>query len=644
MVTTHTNRSAGGGRAYLALVVAIGLGVIGSSLSDVITNPPGLEWLILAALTLFTGSFTVKLPSLSARISVSETFVFTSVLLFGPTTGTLTVVLDVLVISFWTNSQKRHPLRLLFNVTASAIAIRAASDVFFRLSGAQAGAIGRNDVGHLIVPVFSFALLYFLINTALVTGALAVESGGNLLRIWTRHFPGVSINYFVGSSIAMLIVAYTNRLDATVLGIILPLLVISYLTFRTSMGRLNDANRHLAQIRELYLSTIETLAMAVDAKDQITHGHIRRVQVYAVELARRLGIRDPDHLMAVETAALLHDMGKLAIPEHILNKPGKLTPAEFAKMKRHADIGADLLSSIRFPYPVVPVVRHHHEHWDGRGYPAGVSGTDIPLGARILAVVDCFDALTSDRPYRPRLTTDDAFSILRERRGTMYDPLIVDTFISSYPEIAPAASFAGDSAKSIVDGMGLPTDDDRSLQQIRANAAESAALTECARLLGGVQDESLLLQYASRCLRQLIPATAFCLYFYDPISDVLECRYSVGDPLRLLLGLTIGLGEKVSGWTGANKRTSLNSDASLELGQLAASFAPPLQSCISTPITKGDRLIGVLTAYSTRRDAFAEAHRYSVECVANLIAASVGTKTELKPSGLVSFPSRNHQI
>jgi putative nucleotidyltransferase with HDIG domain len=642
MVATHTNRPAGGGRIYIVLVIAAGLAVIGSSLSDVMANPPGLEWLVLAALTLFTGSFTVKLPSLSARISVSETFVFTSVLLFGPTTGTLTVVLDVLVISFWTNSQKRHPLRLLFNVTASAIAIRAASDVFFRLSGAHAGAIGRNDVGHLIVPVFSFALLYFLINTALVTGALAAERGGNLFRIWIRHFPGVSINYFVGSSIAMLIVTYTNRLDVTVLGIILPLLVISYLTFRTSMGRLDDANRHLAQIRELYLSTIETLAMAVDAKDQITHGHIRRVQVYAVELARRLGIKDPDHLMAVETAALLHDMGKLAIPEYILNKPGKLTPAEFENMKRHADIGADLLSSIRFPYPVVPVVRHHHEHWDGRGYPAGVSGTDIPLGARILAVVDCFDALTSDRPYRPRLTTDDAFLVLRERRGTVYDPLIVDTFISSYPEIAPAAVRAGDLAKSIVDGMAMPTDDDRSLRQIRANAAESVALSEFGRLSVGVHGEGELLQHASRCLRQLIPATVFCLYFYDSVSDAIECRYSVGDPSGLLVGLTIRLGEKVSGWSAANKRTSLNSDASLELGQLVGSFTPPLRSCISTPITKGDRLLGVLTAYSPQRDAFSEGHRYSVEQVATLMATSIAAKLDVKSNSLVSFPSRGH--
>ena len=162
--------------------------------------------------------------------------------------------------------------------------------------------------------------------------------------------------------------------------------------------------------QRLYLSTIEALAMAVDAKDQITHGHIRRVQVYAVELAKRLGVHEERQLRAIETAALLHDMGKLAIPEHILNKPGKLTDAEFDKMKRHADIGADLLSSVRFPYPVVPIVRHHHEAWDGSGYPSGIARTDIPLGARILSVVDCFDA-HSDRPYRPRLEKDEAFRI-----------------------------------------------------------------------------------------------------------------------------------------------------------------------------------------------------------------------------------------
>src|SRR3954465_76456 len=179
--------------------------------------------------------------------------------------------------------------------------------------------------------------------------------------------------------------------------------------------------------------------MAIDAKDQITHGHIRRVQSYAVGLARRVGVADETLIKAIEAAALLHDMGKLAVPEYILNKPGKLTSAEFEKMKLHASIGADILSAIDFPYPVVPIVRHHHENWDGTGYPARIKHTDIPIGARILSVVDCFDALTSDRPYRPRLSDEEAMEILMQRRGSMYDPLIVDTFAKVHREITPEA-------------------------------------------------------------------------------------------------------------------------------------------------------------------------------------------------------------
>ena len=231
---------------------------------------------------------------------------------------------------------------------------------------------------------------------------------------------------------------YIETLGLVSISLVAPLMVLAYVTFRTAMGRIADANKHLLELNKLYLSTIETLAMAIDAKDQITHGHVRRVQAYAIGLAREIGIEEESELKAIEAAALLHDMGKLAIPEHILNKPGKLTPAEFETMKRHADIGADILSSIDFPYPVVPIVRYHHENWNGRGYSAGLKGDEIPIGARILSVVDCFDALTSDRPYRPRLSDSEALEILHERAGVMYDPSLVDTFSRIYRKIAPA--------------------------------------------------------------------------------------------------------------------------------------------------------------------------------------------------------------
>src|SRR4030095_12977128 len=274
-------------------------------------------------------------------------------------------------------------------------------------------------------------------------------------------------------------------IDLMAVSVILPILAITYLTFRTSISRLADANRHVAQVNDLYLSTIETLAMAVDAKDQITHGHIRRVQVYAVELAKRLGVTESSQLKAIEAAALLHDMGKLAIPEHILNKPGKLTTAEFDKMKLHADIGADLLSAVKFPYPVVPIVRHHHEQWSGNGYPAGISGTDIPLGARILSVVDCFDALTSDRPSRPRLSTEDAFATILEGRGTLYDPLVVDTFLKAYPQIAPLAIRAGAESTGLMNVSELPDKRTESspLHRIRVSATETSLLDSYGRVI-----------------------------------------------------------------------------------------------------------------------------------------------------------------
>src|SRR5262249_294187 len=272
-----------------------------------------------------------------------------------------------------------------------------------------------------------FAVVYFALNSWLIAIVIAIEKHENAWSVWKTGFIWLSLNYFCGASVAVLLVGYNRTVDLRFVAVTVPLLLVLYFTFRTSMQRVEDATRHVDQLNALYLSTIETLAMAIDAKDQVTHGHIRRVQLQATNLAVQVGVRDAKLLSAIEAAALLHDMGKLAVPEYILNKPGKLTETEFEKMKLHASVGADILSAIDFPYPVVPIVRHHHENWDGTGYPAGIKGTEIPIGARILAVVDCFDALTSDRPYRPKLSDAQALAILMDRRRPMYDPFIVDT-------------------------------------------------------------------------------------------------------------------------------------------------------------------------------------------------------------------------
>ena len=611
-------------RAYVILVVCTGFAIIAHSIYWLYLEPIGAQWLVIAALTLLTGSFTVKVPSINASLSVSETFVFASVLLFGAPAGAVTVLLECLIILLWMKPHGRPIYLILFNTAAPAIAIWVSGSIFFLISGIAPYSTQAAPLHVLFLPLLMFTTLYFLLNSSLVAVALGFETNQSPVHIWWINFPWLSVNYFSGASVAALLVTYTTDLDLSTLAIIVPLLVVSYLTFRTAMGRVEDSNRHLSELNRLYLSTIETLAMAIDAKDQITHGHIRRVQTYAVGLAKRVGVSDVNLIKAIEAAALLHDMGKLAVPEHILNKPGKLTTAEFDKMKLHASVGADILSAIDFPYPVVPIVRHHHENWDGTGYPLGLKATDIPIGARILSVVDCFDALTSDRPYRPRLTDDDALEILAERRGSMYDPLIVDTFSRVYRDIAPASTISripGHVLNEITSATQSTSTiiGDACLDDTSASTDEMLTIYELARALAGqasIRDTSDMI---GEHLRRLVPFSLVVLYLYDSAADELIAKHAMGDAGTVVEGLRIPLGQRLSGWVAANRKTIVNSDPILDLGESARVGHPRLRSCLSTPLLSGEELVGVLTLYCETPNGFNEDHRRIVEAVARQI-------------------------
>jgi putative nucleotidyltransferase with HDIG domain len=610
-------------RLYIAAVVTAGSAAVLSSALQLVDQPLRKEWLVLAGLTLLTGSFSIKLPSVSARISVSEAFVFAAVLLYGPPIATLIVALDTIILTSWKRGGRRSPLRAVFNISSGSIAIWIAAHAFQFLLPPS---VTAPRLEQLLLPVMVLAFLYFSINSSLIAIAVGSERAVSPFEIWKRNFAWVSLNYVGGASVSMLLVTYQREINLTTLSVIVPLLVITYLTFRTSLGRLEDAHRHVAQLNEQYLSTIETLAMAVDAKDQITHGHIRRVQVYAVQLAKHLGVSDPQQLRAIEAAALLHDMGKLAIPEHILNKPGKLTAAEFEKMKRHADIGADLLSSVRFPYPVVPIVRHHHEQWNGEGYPNGISGTDIPLGARILGVVDCFDALNSDRPYRPRMSVEDSFRILRERRGTMYDPLIVDSFIAIYPQIASSAEAAGEQARSLIVRENEEASSySQTLQEIRSSAAESYALLETRKRARQAKDERELFDVISESAFQLTPSSICCYFSYLLESDTLVCTEASGPGGSTLVGLSIPRGERITGWVAANHQTVSNADPLLDLGTSASLLGCQPRSALSTPVhgTTPSAFKGVLTVFSVTDHAFSADDAYALEQLAGMLGESV---------------------
>jgi putative nucleotidyltransferase with HDIG domain len=436
-------------RLYVWSVILAGALAVTHAGLEVVRDFPGIPWLVVAGLTLISGTATIRLPNVQAEISISETFLFSAVLIFGPSAGVITVLLDAAIINLKMASRGLGVERGLFNLAAPSLALWLGANCIQLAGLPPAASLPKGEslaLPHLIGPLVLFTLVYFAFNSGLVAVAIGLAKKISPYRVWHEHFAWLSLNYFGGASISsLLVVVYSKDQAWTFIAVVVPLLLILYMTFRASMARVADANHHIAELNQLYLATVHTLAAAIDAKDQVTHGHINRVQHYAKQLALAVGVRHDIQLKAIQAAAVLHDTGKIAIPESILNKPGPLTSEEFAVMKQHANIGADIVSSVNFPYPVEPIVRYHHENWDGTGYPDGLVGTSIPIGARILAVVDCFDALTSDRPYRRKLSDDEAVSILMARRGKMYDPLVVDAFLrirreQLRPEFVPLPS------------------------------------------------------------------------------------------------------------------------------------------------------------------------------------------------------------
>ncbi|HEX5474480.1 MAG TPA: HD domain-containing phosphohydrolase [Vicinamibacterales bacterium] len=599
-------------------VILAGAGVLAHSTWHLFVHPADPRWLTLAVLTVATGWITLRIPAVQISFSISDTFNIAAAVLFGPSAGAVTAALDGLVLSSQFTFSRRTSYRVLFNIAVSAIAIWLAARVFLLLAGNQPLLRGPFAAVRLVALLAVFAAVNYLVNTGLVAMAVSLERRLPAVALWRDHFMGLWVTHF-GGVLAVAPLLLLRRLQGSIgvldlLVLLVPLPAILYTTFRHAVGRVQDHVMHLGQVNRVYVAVIEALAQAVDAKDEVTHDHVRRVQMQAVRLAHVLGIEDEDQLQAIMAASLLHDVGKLAVPEHILNKPGRLTPSEYEVMKRHAPAGADILSVVGFPYPVVPIVRHHHENWDGTGYPDGLSGEQIPIGARILAVVDCFDALTSHRPYRPRLDDRAALQIIVERRGTMYDPGVVDMFLEMHDagavEVPPSVSPAETSASTRWGASDTAAD--RELRDLEAFCDLGSKLATSSR--PEHVGESLWTH-----LRGRIPASTLVLYAYDQTDDGLVECFTAGDEHAGLRGARIPMGERLSGWVAATREPIMNSDARLDLDE-AERESSALQSALAVPVTADGRLFGVVTFYSTTPDAFDEQHRRLAQGAAYAVA------------------------
>jgi len=594
------------GRAFVLAVIALGGVLILSSLFQLALEPTTPYWLVLAVLTLFTAPLSLRIPSVRATVTVTETFVFASALLFGPAAATVTVALDGLLLSV--SAKRRNVHRVLFNIGEPAISVWVAAQLFYLVSGVEPLFGSAVGLGQLLVPLLLLTTSYFVLNTAFIVTALWFETRVSPFPFLRDQAIHTGLNYFACCSFVVLLVLNLDNLTFAAVGVFVPLLVLSYASSKLSTARVEEANEHLNELSHLYLSTIEALALAIDAKDQVTSGHIRRVQLHSVALARELGVTDEGELRAIEAAALLHDLGKLAVPEHILNKPGKLSSVEIDQMKTHATIGADILATIDFPYPVEPVVRHHHEMWNGNGYPDGISGDAIPLGARILSVVDCFDALTSDRPYRRALTKEQAIAVLVGRSGTQYDPRVVETFVAVCDPLLEAcedqarAPLESERGTEILDVIATRLTADVGVPATVAGGLDEAACSGDQRWTPGVDDEGCVLptfQAICSYVETVAPGGLCVLYAHVANQARLVVSHVSSPELDFLLkDVSLPLGDRLTGWVGANRQMILNSDPGLDLGDMAEAWNPRLRSCFAMPLVSGDTLLGVLSVHS----------------------------------------------
>ena len=614
---------------YVGLVILSGSIAVASSLVEVVRVPHPWQWLLFAACGILTGSFTINIASVGASIAVADTFFIAMALLFGPGAATVAIAVDTGVLSW----RKRHRWdRIAFNTVAPALSIWVAAHGFFLLAKAQPLGQGGPEAATVIGPLFAMTTVYFLLNSGLTAVAIGIEISQSPFRVWRAHFMWLSIGYLAAASIAFCFILLGQMVSLGAIVIVLPVLAVFHLTLRSSFGRIEDAQRHLGDLDRLYLSTIETLAMAIDAKDDVTHSHVRRVQAYAVGLAQALGVTEEKEIKAIKASALLHDTGKLAVPEHILNKPGKLTPSEFEKMKLHVDVGADILSLVEFPYPVVPIVRCHHENWDGSGYPRGVKGEDIPIGARILSVVDCYDALTSDRPYRRAMTEEAALAILRERSGTMYDPRVVDAFVQVYRTIelgdadsAEQREVMGRIAASRASVVAAP-EPAPPLPPAATTAGASRdvlAFVSLARIATGDASTTDVLALSSSLIADLMPDVTGAWYLLDAGRTRLTAIDAFGPAAHVVRGRSIMVGERLTGWVAATRQSVGNSEAALDLEAHADVAMPPLVRCTSVPLLMGETLIGALTLYSSAHEAFDENRGRLVQMIAPHIASAI---------------------
>jgi putative nucleotidyltransferase with HDIG domain len=624
----------------------------------VISGPPAHDWMRFAvylAVILLSSGLKVAMPNGDGTMSVDFPFILLGILQLSPLQA---VALAAVSVFAQCRIQVLKPFTLAqvaFNLGSVAVSTALACLVFER----------SVQYGLEMAPALALAAtVYFFTNTVPVALAIAWSGGESALKLWRRRYPWFLPFYLVGAFLAVVVHLISLRFGWLTSLLIIPMVYTIHRAYRAQVIAIQTKQRHLEEMKAVHLRTIEALGLAIEAKDKGTHDHLLRVRVYVAEIGRIMG-QDELQLQALLTASILHDIGKLAVPEHIINKPGKLTPEEFERMKIHPVVGADILERVRFPYPVTPIVRSHHEAWDGSGYPDGLKGKEIPIGARILKVVDCFDALASDRPYRRALPLDEALAYVKSKAGIEFDPAVIAILEDHYIDLeelaqrdsssiapletsltiargsAPGAGFEQYSVDAAVNKESSGTSGaqacfDRpafaheAFSLIAAARTETQAVAEIGSMFEDLVGSNGCAAAAALSLRQWIDFDCFAVYIKK--GNCLSAYYIDGVAMGSLSAVQIPVGKGLTGWVDYSGKPIVNGNPEVEPNYIAKRGSPgQLHSALSIPLCElGERAIGVLTLYSARADSFSKDHLRILLAVESKLSSAL--HDELKAS------------
>jgi diguanylate cyclase (GGDEF)-like protein/putative nucleotidyltransferase with HDIG domain len=616
-------------KVFVTGVVVLGTSLLLSGLMD-FRSADLLKFLCYLLIALLGSGLKVG-EARSGSLPVSALFILIGLLDLS-TAETLIVTCSAVLVQ---TLVQRHGLwQCWFQTASNAIAV-AACQMAFATPAIQ------TDSRPVRLLLATFIL--FLVSTAPQAFVIALTEVSQLRKSWRETFLW-SLPYYVGGAIlAILYHSIAAALGWQMAMLVVPVLYLIYRSYGLYLGRIEAERKHAQEMSSLHMRTIEALALAIEAKDDTTAEHLERVQVYSLELGRELGLNERE-LEALRAASILHDIGKLAVPEHIISKPGRLTPEEFEKMKIHPLVGAEILERVAFPYPVVPIVRAHHEKWDGTGYPYGISGTEIPIGARILSAVDCLDALATDRQYRKALPLDEAMAVVRKDSGKAFDPEVVQVLERRYRELevkakarsaslmkmstdikiangeAPAAGFEGSGGSRKATTASGSTND--FLTSIAAARHEAQALFEISQGLGNSLSLDENLSLLAVRLKRMVPYDSLAVYVKR--EDRLVPEYVSGENFRLFASLEIPIGQGLSGWVAENRKPIMNGNPSVEPGYLNdPNRFSTLRSATAVPLESPDGVIGVLAVYHADKDFYSRDHLRILLAIASKVGLSI---------------------